>query len=754
MIMSLITAALLDYIDSFPGVLNNVNFGDGAEVTQALDQAPEKRLNSIQMKPLGADAHQTLEAMDTIPSNWAQISLINLETLPAQIHSKAVDKLLRLTANAGLMILLGPAGKAVQLEILEKVQIHFTDFGLVVLPAGAHLAALIKIKKPGRQTETRQGQRHSATSTTEGFPDFGLQSAPQGRRAGYDLRAIPADKMSHWLHRHLQPSTSDSVCNSDGDHKIQTPEDHISGPENMTDQTLREQQDRISSLLEEREYSAAINDELHHRLNQMTASFLAMQDSLQEVITSRAWRATTWPRVAMDTIKRANRVFRLGGSVSQLVPQQPAQAETRDDSPQRRPRPSLPARVKPELTDHPHLPQGLEPYRPVWKGTFLQIDDNSTRTPCPVGHRVLVIDWKVPEPDKDSGSCRMLEVLKTISSLGIAIDFAGDDSITEQRYIDKLCELAIQPITGRDKIVRHLRKFGSNYSVIIISRPEPAAFYAPLVRCYCPGARLVFDTVDLHFIRFYRALELAKADPDEHGRLQSLHSSHYSTEKFLAQTFDTCIVVTHEEKKLLSEFIDSSRIEVVPNIHPISPKADIASFENRQGLLFIGGFDHAPNVDAVTYFCNKIMPLISNRIPNIVLNIIGSNMPESIALLGNKNIRPLGYVEDLADIYDQARVFVAPLRYGAGLKGKVGQSMSHGVPVVGTSIAFEGFGLTDRKQGLISDTPEGLAAAVVELYSNADLWQSISQNGQRLIESRFSNDSVKETLMRITHNTL
>jgi glycosyltransferase involved in cell wall biosynthesis len=225
-------------------------------------------------------------------------------------------------------------------------------------------------------------------------------------------------------------------------------------------------------------------------------------------------------------------------------------------------------------------------------------------------------------------------------------------------------------------------------------------------------------------------------------------------ELFLAKNADRVVVVTEVEREELLTRDPSLDIVVLPNIHPLPDFASLPTQENRRDLLFVGSFDHAPNEDAVLYFCTQILPLITSQLPSIVFNIVGSNMPSNVRALQGPNINPIGYVEDLRRYFDRSLVFVAPLRYGAGLKGKVGQSMSFGVPVVGTSIAFEGFSAKNRKHGLIADDPISFAQATVDLSNNTNLWQQISYDAWSLIDLRFSPQAVGREFQDLLSSSL
>lgn len=165
--------------------------------------------------------------------------------------------------------------------------------------------------------------------------------------------------------------------------------------------------------------------------------------------------------------------------------------------------------------------------------------------------------------------------------------------------------------------------------------------------------------------------------------------------------------------------------------------------------MFLGGFNHPPNVDSVVYFAEEIFPLITSKLPDICLYIVGSNPPREVLSLQSSNIKVTGLVPELTPYFESSRVFVAPLRYGAGVKGKIVQSMAHGLPVVTTSIGAEGMGLIDGENALIADTPQEFAAQVIRLYNDEELWYRLSANSIKHVEKNYSYEVAKNTIRRI-----
>ncbi len=354
--------------------------------------------------------------------------------------------------------------------------------------------------------------------------------------------------------------------------------------------------------------------------------------------------------------------------------------------------------------------------------------------------RLLVIDWKPPTPDLDSGSYRLRLILDLLLEQGLKLDFIGDREAEHPRYAEALRALGITPVIGRSAALAHLAEHGHRYAQVWISRPEVAESYLGPVRALAPQALVLYDTVDLHWVRFERGAPFAP-DPGE----ALARAEHYRRiELAHACAADRVIAITEDERARLLAEAPGLDVRVLPNIHAVIDQA--AALDGRRDLFFIGGFQHEPNGDAMRYFASEILPLVRAELPDVRLRIVGSHMPDSIRALSSPAIEVLGYVAEAEACFAQARVFVAPLRHGAGMKGKIGQSLSQGLPVVTTRIGAEGMGLRDGIEALIADDPHAFARAVVRLYQDAALWSALSRAGLHLMRAHYSKDVVARQL--------
>ena len=198
-----------------------------------------------------------------------------------------------------------------------------------------------------------------------------------------------------------------------------------------------------------------------------------------------------------------------------------------------------------------------------------------------------------------------------------------------------------------------------------------------------------------------------------------------------------------EGEQAVLEKAGMNNVLVVPNVHDSFVRTK--TYDETDGLLFIGGYVHSPNVDAVVWLCEEIMPLVWRSHPNMRVTLVGSNPPVAVHQLASDRVVVAGYVHDVEPYFQAARVFVAPLRYGAGLKGKIGHAFAYGLPTVTTPIGAEGFDLENGSDALIAEDSAGFAEQIIRAYDEPELWQTLSAGGSRVIR-RFSPEVSRERL--------
>ena len=296
------------------------------------------------------------------------------------------------------------------------------------------------------------------------------------------------------------------------------------------------------------------------------------------------------------------------------------------------------------------------------------------------GPYVLVIDDRLPTPDRDAGSARMAFILKALAEWSRPVFvYLSKDEWPE--YERQLWRAGVE--TVRAVNLRRLFKEREFYAAVL-SRPDVAEAMMPEVRRADPRIKIVFDMVDAHFIRFEREFDLTG---NSHTAREAARFRKIETR--LARRSDLIWCNSSADSEVVAREAPGVPIEVIPTIHRLQSRGQ--PFAERRGLLFLGNMRHRPNVDAVHFFVREILPHVREAVPQAELFIVGDYAPPDIeAYASEGGVRLLGYVPDIAPLFASCRLMVAPLRFGAGVKGKIGEALSYGLPVVTTDIGAEG----------------------------------------------------------------
>ena len=361
-----------------------------------------------------------------------------------------------------------------------------------------------------------------------------------------------------------------------------------------------------------------------------------------------------------------------------------------------------------------------------------------------VSIRALVIDSEMLKPDQDSGSLRMMRLLAVFQNLGFKVSFISSTMEYQQPYVGQLQQQGVEVIYAPfvPSVDVYLQTNGQQFDVILVSRADIMERYLEIVRSCSPSALLIFDTVDLHYLREQRLAALTDS-----ADLAESAAARKRQELGLMEKSDVTLVVSPVEKDLVSTDRPDLAVEVISNIHEIQDSG--IAFEQREGILFVGGFNHPPNVDAVRFYLDEVLHLVQQELEDVKTYVVGSKPTEEIRSRASASVIVTGHVPDIAAYLNRCRVSIAPLRYGAGIKGKINMSMACGVPVVATSVAAEGMSLTDGKDVLIGDDAAAFANAVVRLYRDRALWEMLVENGRTNIEQHFSRDVATKAMREI-----
>ncbi|NMJ43512.1 glycosyltransferase [Roseomonas sp. JC162] len=359
-----------------------------------------------------------------------------------------------------------------------------------------------------------------------------------------------------------------------------------------------------------------------------------------------------------------------------------------------------------------------------------------------VKRRALFIDETVPTPDRDAGSCAALAHMRLLVALGYKVTFLPASNMARiDPYTAALQRLGIEclyaPYYQSTEDAFRAMRFPPD--LVYLHRHANASKYMGLVRHHFPGARIVYSVADLHFLRTRRQAEI-EADEAVAARAAALETS----ELHAVGAADRVIVHSLEEERLLRDRVPGAAVSVVA--WPVDTVALQTPLAERSGVAFVGGYAHVPNVDAARHLVSAVMPLARETLPELWTFLVGSNVPPAVAALAGPGVEVVGYVPDLRDIFSRVRCTVAPLRYGAGIKGKVLMSLAHGVPCVMSPIAAEGIDLPEALLWLVADSDAAMAEKIVALHEDDALAASLADAARSFVEARFSEVAVLRDL--------
>ncbi|MBU2977218.1 glycosyltransferase [Alteromonas sp. C1M14] len=361
-----------------------------------------------------------------------------------------------------------------------------------------------------------------------------------------------------------------------------------------------------------------------------------------------------------------------------------------------------------------------------------------------IDQRILVLDYASPQSDKDAGSYAAIQEMKLMLSLGFKVTFVPENLAHFGKYTTTLQKLGVEVLyapfyTSMDDVLeRRLDEMDAVY----ITRYYVAEAY--LTKIKEKGKKVVFNNADLHFLREIRAALQNGKDEDK------LAAAVKTRERELrvCNSVDAILTYNSTEQAVITSFIlDAEKLHITPWV--LEDKQAGPSFEKRNGIVFLGGFNHRPNVECVEFLADKIMPALAKKRPDITLYVYGSNMPAVMKELECNNIKMVGFAEHLDDVFHNHRVFVAPLLSGAGIKGKVLESMAYQLPGVLSEIAAEGTGLTHGISTLIPQKTDEWVDAIIKLYDDKKLWNKFAENELTLVKSNFSFEGGKAAFKEI-----
>ena len=360
---------------------------------------------------------------------------------------------------------------------------------------------------------------------------------------------------------------------------------------------------------------------------------------------------------------------------------------------------------------------------------------------------ILVIDHYVPHFDKDAGSRSTFHHLKLFVEMGLNVKFIGDNFYKHEPYTSCLEQIGIEVLYGawhQNNWQGWIKKNAKYIDYIYLNRAVISIKYIDFIKKYT-NAKIFFNAADFSYLRLKRQYKITK------DKKYLNEAEKYKQQEFyLFEKSDVVLTVSEYEKKILKKEMPDKKIYVIPIfIYDKFPLGPDHEFDNRKNITFVGGFRHEPNVDGILWFAKEIFPRILEKNSSIALNIIGSDMPEEILKLKSANINVVGYVSDekLKDYYSKSRLVIAPLRYGAGVKGKIIEAIAYGVPVITTKIGAEGIVKANDVLS-IADKVDDFVKKIVNIYNDERKWRKI-KDAERAYAENFLGYNIAKKIFKV-----
>jgi GT2 family glycosyltransferase len=366
----------------------------------------------------------------------------------------------------------------------------------------------------------------------------------------------------------------------------------------------------------------------------------------------------------------------------------------------------------------------------------------TARFVLPGERRILIVDHVVPATDEDAGSVVLVEIIRLLQRLGYLVVLGAQRTPDRRdRKVLALERLGVEVIRAPyyRSVLEFIAVHEGELDLILMVRHAIAEQILPRLDPLLRTPTILLNP-DLHHLRTAR--EAAILDDAGLARRAARDKIH---ELAVMRRVDLTFTHSAAEHALLRADLPEKHVALLPWI--ARPADAPPPCEARRDLIFFGSFSHPPNADAIVNFLTTLWPALRARLPGVALRIVGSNLGADIARLAVDGVVVVGHVADLQAELDRARVAIAPLRYGAGFKGKVATAMAAGLPNVVSPVAAEGMGIVDGETCLIAALGPDFVSSVERLYNTPELWRSLSTNGLRFAASHWSPQQAETRLI-------
>ena len=411
------------------------------------------------------------------------------------------------------------------------------------------------------------------------------------------------------------------------------------------------------------------------------------------------------------------------------------------------------------ITSGTDIGSGTKAYQAVNRLTFLERWKDTLAGHRPNGQepmlererqierRVLMIDVTAPTPNQDAGSVVVMQIIAVFQKLGFKVTYLPlDNWLYQPAYLDPLRRAGVECICAPFDVNldAYLAREGHLFDVVHVFRFQALSKALASIKRHAPQAKLVFNNQDLHYLRVSRQAEIENSEA-----LRREARSIKAAEIEAMNGADVVCTLSRVEKSVLdAEALLTKPVAIVPYMIDL-PRQGPGPGPRRKDILFLGGYGHSPNIDAAEWLVKAIWPLVKPHLGDARLILAGANPTQAVLDLAGGDIEVPGRIEDLEPLFERARVFIAPLRYGAGVKGKIYSAFGYGLPVVTTSVGAEGMGLTSGQEALIADEARDLADAILRLATEPETWSALAAKARAFVEANHTVESGARVMAQI-----
>ena len=345
--------------------------------------------------------------------------------------------------------------------------------------------------------------------------------------------------------------------------------------------------------------------------------------------------------------------------------------------------------------------------------------------------RVLFVLLEIPRTDVDAASVAAVEEIRLIQALGGRVTLVPRNMEFLPRYADQMQAMGVEVLHAPFHLSMDdvLSARGSEFDAIYVTRFQVAEALLPAVRKYAPQAKLLLNLADLHFLRQMRAAALSQD-------AEALRAAEGVRAREVAVMRQADVVLSYSDVEASVAFSHAGpRVPIAKVPWVKRPREEVAGFAERKGCCFLGNFRHPPNAEAVRWFAHEVAPLIRARREDVVLTVYGAYAEETLGTLAGVEVA--GHASDLEAMFDAHRLFVAPLRSGAGVKGKVFEAMSSGIATILSPVAAEGIAVRDGVEALICEDGAAFAEAILATHDDEARWSALTDAARALLRERY-----------------